>query len=87
MKTMFLQGEIRVNMSVVKIKKGIRFNHKHFLCTKAYDGKTPQLMEITLVTKNTVYYRVVRNYLGREDLGTCFHISKANFLDCVMDFV
>jgi hypothetical protein len=52
-------------------KKGDRFLHLRVLDVRLFDGKTPQLYQVTRVARGCVYYRPVYNRLNGEDLGSC----------------
>lgn len=43
----------------MKPVKGLRFNHARVLSTEVFDGKTPQLYEVTRIALGMVYYRPV----------------------------
>ena len=49
-------------------KKGLRFYHARVLDSMKWDGRSPQLYEVTKVAKGMAYYRAVANYGEREAL-------------------
>lgn len=54
----------------MKPVKGLRFNHSRVLSSEAFDGKTPQLYEVTRIAMGMVYYRPVYAVgLAEERLG------------------
>lgn len=53
----------------VQPKRGLRFFHARVLDTMKFDGKSPQLYEVTKVSRGTVYYRAVIKYDDREELS------------------
>lgn len=57
-------------MSVnVKPIKGMRFLHSRVLDTVKFDGKTPQLYEVTRVATGMAYYRPIYYYGDRMGYG------------------
>lgn len=68
-------------------KKGFRFYHKRVLSTEAFDGKTPQLFEVTRVAQGVVYYRPVYVYRNgdqtREQLGSPDYMPREKFCGIV----
>ena len=50
--------------------KGFRFYHSRVLDTQKFDGKSPQLYQVTKIAAGTVYYRPVIDYGTRETLGS-----------------
>jgi len=51
-------------------KVGLRFNHRRVLSTEPFDGKTPQIYQITKIACGWVYYRpVYAAGLTEERLG------------------
>ncbi len=53
----------------VQPKKGMRFHHSRVLDTAKWDGKSPQLFEVTKVASGTAYYRAVYDLGTRETKG------------------
>jgi hypothetical protein len=49
--------------------KGMRFYHSRVFDTQRFDGKSPQLYQVTRVAAGTAYYRPVYDYGTREELG------------------
>jgi hypothetical protein len=50
-------------------KKGLRFYHSRVLDGMKFDGKSPQLFEVTRVARGTAYYRAVYDLGSRETKG------------------
>src|SRR5215467_13944251 len=50
-------------------KKGMRFYHSRVLDSIKFDGKSPQLYQVTRVAAGMAYYRPVYDYESREELG------------------
>jgi hypothetical protein len=49
--------------------KGFRFYHTRVLDIQKFDGKSPQLFEVTKIARGIVYYRAVYDLDGRETKG------------------
>ncbi len=49
--------------------KGMRFYHSRVLDTQKFDGKSPQLFQVTKVAGGTAYFRAVYDLGTRETLG------------------
>lgn len=54
----------------MKLIKGFRFYHSRVLDSAKFDGKSPQLFEVTKISLGTVYYRPVYDMGERETLGS-----------------
>jgi len=50
--------------------KGLRFYHTRVLDSMKFDGKSPQLYQVTRVASGMAYYRPVYDYGEREELGS-----------------
>jgi hypothetical protein len=65
----------------MKLTKGLRFYHARVLSTERFDGKTPQLYEVTRVTNSWVYFAPVYDRgtsgerLGKSDKCQPEHFS------------
>lgn len=67
----------------MKPTKGMRFYHARVLDSMRFDGKTPQLYQVTKVGLGSVYYRPVYNYGDRESLGAV-ECCSVNWFDAVV---
>jgi hypothetical protein len=66
-------------------RKGFRFLHARVLDPENFDGKTPQLCEVTRVASNRVYYRPVYNYGTREGYGNPAYCDASCFSSVVLE--
>lgn len=59
--------------------KGMQFLHSRVLDTMKFDGKTPQLYQVTRIAQGCVYYRPVYDYGTRVELGKAEYCLIENF--------
>lgn len=55
--------------TITKPTKGMRFYHSRVLDSMKFDGKSPQLYQVTKVAAGMAYYRAVYDYGERVALG------------------
>jgi hypothetical protein len=57
------------------VNVGLRFNHARVLDTAKFDGKTPQLYEVTKIARGTIWYAPIYDagIAGSERRGKSEH--------------